>query len=409
MSVGLLISMTLHAVIGWPDAVGALTFAQRLVGALFLLAAAAQGLATLAVVDHWGRRQVSLSGALVFLGVLIALATTSLLLFMWSQEREIVPAVAVFVSLWVWSIWALYILTQEKIWRQIPHPKKFAAGVTATALLTAVSIGYSSLYQPTSAPVHVLLKEEFGKPQAGSSISYIQIPLKLSAKNDGGIPLYIVVDDYSVYGRSYAISSSGTGMEGWKKKWEELGDTRAEMYVSLPEEEVIASGQFQGPGTTLDPGEEFKMETVVTLPRDTTYETLNAVLSVAILRQDRGKLDDEFEYPKASWRKDSGSYYCPPEQCGEHLVYYGRVRYNNNLINVTRQPRYVAAFWSPLEPPDVFISSFKFENEKSGSVYATYEGLDLKESERERNRYELYWVWGNSEVSVPGLLKQSMP
>ncbi|MFD9080555.1 hypothetical protein ACFYYM_34675 [Streptomyces erythrochromogenes] len=409
MVVGLLGSLALHAVIGWADALGALTFAQRLVGVLFLLGGAVQGVAVPAAVDYWGRHQVRLSGALVLLGVLMALATTSLLLFLWLEERELIPHVLAFLALWLWSLWALRILIREKVWRGIPHPRKFAVGVTLTALLTAISLGYSTIYQPIVAPWHFTLKSEFGTPQTDAGSPYIHVPLKLYAKNTGGVPVYIVVDDYTVSGFSAKFSGSGQGMKEWKG--DENGgwyNSEAEIFASEVQYEIIGSGQFQGPGTTLDAGEEFTMEKVVTVPKGAQYETLNALLRFAVLRQDRGKLSEEFIYPKLSWMKSQGRYYCPPESCGEHVIHHGRVRYNNNLINVTRMPRYLAAFWSPEEEPDVFISSFNFKKKKkSESIYDIYEALDVKEVEREAERYGLSWVSVNSTVSVKGLLKQA--
>ncbi|MBT2439326.1 hypothetical protein J7E93_04165 [Streptomyces sp. ISL-36] len=409
MLVGLLGSLALHAVIGWADALGALTFAQRLVGVVFLLAGAVQGIALPAVVDYWGRRQVRLSGALVLLGVLMTLATTTLLLFLWLREREFIATVLLFLALWLWSLWALRTLIREKVWRGIPHPRKFTAGVAITALLTAVSLGYSIIYQPIAAPRHFILKAEFGTPQTDVDSPYIHVPLKLYAKNAGGIPVYIVVDDYTVWGSLAEFSNSGKGMKEWKGS-EEGGwwVPEAEAFETQSGGEVIASGQFQGPGSTLDPGEEFRKEKVITLPKDTKYETLDAVLQFAILRQDRGKLDDEFYYEKLSWMESEGRYYCPPDGCGEHVIYHGRVRYNANIINVTRKPRYVAAFWSPEEDPQVFISSFNFEKEKkSESIYGIYKGLDESEVVREAERYGLSSVSVNSEVSVKGLLKQA--
>ncbi|MFJ8665470.1 hypothetical protein [Streptomyces sp. NPDC093600] len=405
---GLLGSLALHAVIGWSDALGALTFAQRLVGVLFLLAGAVQGIAVPAVVDYWGRRQVKLSGALVLLGVLMALATTSLLLFIWLQERELIPSVLAFLALWLWSLWALHTLIRDRVWRGIPHPRKFAAGVTFTALLTATSLGYSILYQPIAAPLHFVLKVEFGKPQTDADSPYVHVPLKLYAKNAGGIPVYLVVDDYTVYGHSAKFSDSGQGMKEWKG--DEDGGwyaTEAEKFVSNAEGEIIGSGQFQGPGSTLDVGEEFKKEKVITLPKDTKYETLDAHLSFAVLREDRGKIDEEFSYPKLSWMKSEGRYYCPPDGCGEHVIHHGKVRYNSNLINMTRKPRYVAAFWSPEQEPDVFISSFDFKTQKkTESIYDIYEALDPREVSIEAERYGLVWTFVNSNVSVKGLLNQ---
>ncbi|WP_055603579.1 hypothetical protein [Streptomyces aureus] len=407
MIVGLLGSTGLHFVIGWADALGALTFAQRLVGVLFLLAGVVQGAALPAVVDHWGRRQVRLSGALVLLAVLMTLATTTLLLFLWLQEREFIRTVVVFLALWLWSLWALHVLIREKVWRGIPHPRKFAAGVTATATLTAVSLGYSILYQPIAAPLHFVLRAEFGKPQTDAGSPYMHVPLKLYAKNAGGIPVYIVVDDYTVSGNMAEFAPKGEGMGEWML---EEGDRRwnsdAQAFVSESTPEIIASGQFQGPWSTLDIGEEFKMERMITLPKDTEFETLDAVLKFAFLRQDRGKLDDDL-YAEASWVEADGGR-CAPDDCGEYVIYHGRVRYNTNLINVTRKPRYVVAFWSPTEITEGLVTSINLAGrDKSPSIQEMYAELDDAETKREGDRYGLGWVLVNSEVSVKGLLKQA--
>ncbi|MDX3113224.1 hypothetical protein [Streptomyces scabiei] len=398
MLLGLLASMALHAVIGWPDALGALTFAQRLVGVLFLLAAAVQAVAAPAVVDYWGRRQSRLSGALVLLAVLMTLATTSLLLFLWLQEREFISGLLAFVSLWVWSLWASWLLVNERVWRGIPHPRKFAAGVTATAVLTAVSLGYSILYQPVSAPVHFILNAQFGKPQTSPDLPFVQIPLTLYAKNDGAIPAYIVVDDFTVFGRSAKFSHAGEGLDEWSE------DAPAtERYTTKAKDTVVATGPFGGPGTTLSSGQELKVEKVITLPKDTKYKTLQATLRFVFLRQDRGKVDDDFTDPKSSWDKSEGKYYCPPGKCdGDYLIYHGRVRYNDNLINVTRKPRYVAAFWSPESEPLVRISSDDFFRKEKGTPYEEYSKLNPG---TEEHRYGLNGAWVDSEVPVQELLK----
>ncbi|MFJ8586496.1 hypothetical protein ACIRD2_17845 [Streptomyces sp. NPDC093595] len=407
MALGLLASLGLHVYIGWPDALGALTFAQRLIGVLFLLAAAVEGIATLAVIDYWGRRQTRLSGALVLIGVLITLATTSLLLFLWLEEQEFIRTLPFFIALWLWSIWATSVLMHQRVWRGIPYPKRFAAGVTVTALLSAVSLGYSTLYAPTAVPMHFVLRAEFGKPQSRADLPYLHVPLTLYAKNDGKIPVYIVVDDYRVRGSLTQFSSAGQGVGEWRQFFEEHYEpAEAERYESGKVYEVVGSGQFQGAGTVLDEGEEFKMERVVTLPKGTVIETLDAALEIAVLRQDRGRINDYSYVARPSWQKSQGRYYCPPEKCGELLQYHGRVSYNNNLINITRKPRYVLANWSPEFGADVFVSSYDYKK-KGMSIFDAYEQLDPKDLETERKRYGLWLVSVNSEVSVHGLLKQA--
>ncbi|MEV5548369.1 DUF308 domain-containing protein [Streptomyces sp. NPDC052309] len=397
MVAGLLVSAVLHLVIGWPDALGALTFAQRIIGALFILLGAVQGVAALAVLDYWGRRQFSLSGSIILIGALIALATDSLLVFLWFQEKEYTRYLLAFFPLWVWSVWALCLLVREKPWNEIPHPSRFAAGAAVTALFTAVSLVYSTMYQPTSAPLHFALRAEFGAPHTDPGLPFVYIPLKLYAKNDGGIPVYIINDGYTVHATTAGYSEKSDWLKRWKTDMED-----PETYVGERRKDTISSGHFYGPGSWLETGEEYAKETVVRLPKDVEYDSIDVELQFDFMRKDRGKIDtSEFAVPRRSWSKDEGGYYCPPEACGEYLVYHGSVRHNNNLVNVTRGPRYVTAFWAPHIAPTVFISSFDFKRKDKS------EGLDKAETEREKARYGHQLASVKTEVPLAGLLRRS--
>ncbi|WP_431683582.1 hypothetical protein [Kitasatospora sp. KL5] len=397
MVAGMLGSAIMHITIGWPDALGALTFAQRIVGAIFILMGLLQAVAIFAALDYWGRRQSNISGAIVLLGALFTLPTSAILLFMWLEEREYTPYLFAFMPLLLWSAWALYLLIREKAWQGIPHPKKFAAGVAATALLTAVSIAYSTMYQPTAAPIRFILKAEFGTPQATSDPAYVNVPLKLYVKNDGGIPVYIINDDYTVWGAPMIPAANGDGLEEWRTGFSE----RAERYAHESTAEVVSSGHFNTLGSLLEAGEEFSSEQTITLPADARYGQLEAILGIDYMRRDRGRLDPEYGYIAGnSWDKDDARFYCPPDECGEYVVYYSRVRHNNNMVNVTRRPRNLAAFWGPETSYDDFISSVDFEK----ATRDIYNRIDEGEISRERDSYGLGKVYTNSIMPASKLL-----
>lgn len=413
MITGMLGSVILHLFIGWPDAFDGLTFAQRIVGAMFILAGALQGAAMFAIFDYWGRRQSKLSGVVVLVGVLIALGTNSLLLFMWMEESEFVVYLLIFISLWIWSQWALFLLIREKPWVEVQHPNRIAVGVVFTALLTAVSLAYSTMYQPTAAPVHLLLKAEFGKPQESPDPNYVHIPLRLYVKNDGGIAVYVINDDYTVAGSSVRYADSGDGLERWKTETEEIPGyvAEGERYIRNNEETVVSSGHFYGPGGWFEVGEEYTDETVVRLPKDSDFDTLEARLTIVIMRKDRGKIDEEFSNPRLSWKEHEGAYYCPPVECGEYgeyVAYRGRVRHNNNMINVTRKPRYVTAFWNPESGNNDFISSFNPKRKTQVEFDKAFaEKGAAEEMERESNRYGAGVVFTYSEIPIKALLSRS--
>jgi hypothetical protein len=251
MMAGLLASMVFNAVIGWPDASGALTFAQRITGVLFVLSGVALGIAAIATFDYWGRRQFKASGAIVLLGVITVMATDSLLLLLWFEEREYTRYLLIYLPALCWAIWALYLLVRKKSWKGIPQPKRFAAGVVATALLTAVSLAYSTMYQPAAAPMHFALKAEFGKAWEDNNLPFVHVPLTLYMKNTGGIPVYIINDIYTVRGRVALYSEEGQDMmTEWRESVGKQGtrEGEADLYVDQLEYTTISSGRFYGSG-----------------------------------------------------------------------------------------------------------------------------------------------------------------
>jgi hypothetical protein len=401
MMAGLLASAALNVVIGWPDAHGALTFAQRITGALFVLSGAVQLGSAILALDYWGRRQFQVSGAVVLLGALIALATDTLLTVMWLDERQYTPYMLAFMPLLCWSLWALYVLVREKSWTAVPKPRRFAAGVFASALLTAVSLAYSTMYQPAVAPMRFALKADFGTARADRALPFIQVPLKLSVKNTGEVPVYVIINDFTVYGRTAKYSEQGDGLtqlREWKKSFESHQEEDAERYVDHLDVVPISSGRFYPPGRVLGSGQEDSLEHVFQIPRNAKYDLLHVDLQISYMRKDRGWIDvDHFHTPNLSWEKGS-QYYCHPSVCGEKLIFRGRLRHNNNLINVTRKPHYVTAIWSVNGPPEYSISS---RNSPFGRA-------DPAEVKRDLERFDVSTVNASSEVSVAELLK-SMP
>ncbi|MEW2622302.1 hypothetical protein [Streptomyces sp. NPDC048106] len=399
MMLGLVASAVLNVMIGWPDASGALTFTQRITGALFVLSGLVQAAAAVSVIDYWGKRQARISGAIVLLGVLISLGTDSLLFLMWFEEREYTPYMLAFMPLLCWSLWALLLLVREKSWKGLPQPRKFAAGVFVSALLTALSLTYSTMYQPAVAPMRFQLKAEFGTARADRERPFVQVPLKLSVKNTGEVSVYIVINDFTVYGRTAKYSERGTLVtEQWKKSFE-TGETReeAELHVDQLEYTAISSGRFYEAGEVLGSGQEDARVHVFEIPRNVRYDLLHVDLQITYMRKDRGRIDvREFGKPHPSWIKGS-PYSCHPSLCGETLTYHGRVRHNNNLVNVTRKPRYVTAEWSPTRSPEYSISSsYDFKSGEAAGGPA--------EETREVDRFGVSTVYASSEVSLAELL-----
>ncbi|GGS65515.1 YIP1 family protein [Streptomyces violaceus] len=399
MMAGLVLSMVLLTVVGTPDAMGALTFAQRITGFLFILAGAVQGLAALAALDYEGKRHFKHSGALVLVGALIALITESVFLFTWLQEREPTLYLPVCLLLFIWSLWALWRLFKEQAWRVIPHPKGFATGVALSGLLAATNFAYSAVYQPTSAPFYVTLTAKFGTPHTDPTRPFIHVPLTFQVENTGKVPAYILADKYLVYGRSAGYSKDDGGLRDWKKALENRSD--AELHVARSDRKTISAGQFAGPGYWLHPGEGHVKEKVIQIPRSVGYDLLEATLAVVAMRMDRGKIDlRQLQQAHPSWQKKEGRFHCA--ECIDMLIHEGKIRHNNNIINVTRKPRYVTVLWYGTREEFDYsyaISSYKFNPQ---------ENPDLKELTREiaaeEDRYGVESRSTSTRVSVAALM-----
>ncbi|MCX4880325.1 Yip1 family protein [Streptomyces sp. NBC_00847] len=395
MTVGLLASMTLNMMIGWPDASGALTFAQRITGALFVLSGVVQGLAAVLTLDHWGRREFRTSGAVILLGALIALATDSLLILLWLEEKEYTPYLLAFMPLWCWSLWAVGLLLREKPWKGLPQPRKFAAGVFVSGLLATVSLAYSTLYQPSTAPMRLTLQAEFGTAREDRAHPFAQVPLKLSVKNTGDVSVYVIINDFSVYGRTAKYSERGdSSAQAWKESFGQK-EEEAERHVDRLSYQRLSTGRFYDPGDVLAAGQEDTREHVFEIPRDVPYDLLHVDLQITYMRKDRGRIDVEnFGTAVKSWQHPR--YSCWARECPlDTLAYHGRVHHNNNLVNVTRKPLYVTAFWSPAAPPVYSVSSYHF----------TGGWIDYGEERRELNKFGITTRYADAEVSVAELLR----
>jgi hypothetical protein len=80
---------------------------------------------------------------------------------------------------------------------------------------------------------------------------------------------------------------------------------------------------------------------VIQLPRNAPFDSLQASSHLIAMRKDRGSVDTEFTTNHWSWEPDEATKRVDCAKCGDMGINLGRLRYNSNLMNVTRKPRYV--------------------------------------------------------------------
>ncbi|GAP50284.1 hypothetical protein [Streptomyces azureus] len=342
MAAGLTASAIFLIVIGSEDAFGALTFASQVSGFLLFLAGVAQLLSVGAVQDYWGKRTARYSGLMVLVSVLIAALVHSMLVALWAQEREFTPWAFNYMPLAVWSLLATCIVVRERAWQGIPHPKQVTAGVLATALIAGANFAYSAVYQPYATNPQITLSAKFGKPQLDAADQVLHIPATFSLQNTGKVPITILGSGFWVEGRTSDPENGDKGILGARKDAEALEDS--ELYTGLPKWRLITTGLIIDPGDWFDPGTAQIKEVDVQVPQGVDYESLRASGDVTVLRKDRGQVSDAFVGERYSWDEgETDIIECPPDYCGDYVLYMGDLTHNNNIINVTRRKRYVFA------------------------------------------------------------------
>ncbi|MFJ9551043.1 Yip1 family protein [Streptomyces erythrochromogenes] len=335
--VGLLGSAVLLVDIGYPDLFGALTFAGRITGWMFIVGGFLQALAAVAAFDHWSKRSFKYSGAFALFGVIITLVVCSLLLALWLQEREYFPYCLSYLSLWVWSLWATWRVSREKPWRGIPHPRGFALGAVASGLVAAMNLAYSGLYQPTTAVekvhYHVAFGIPYASPDAHKSIMYV--PVTVTLENTGTVPFWILASVVKVYSTSSKFRPKETSIH-----WRE-GEGESQLYTGPPITNLVYWGSLEEPGGWLDPGLRSVRQKILQLPRDAPFDSLEASSDLMTMRKDRGSIGSEFNTSHWSWEPDEATERVDCATCGDIGINLGPLRYNSNLLNVTRKPRHV--------------------------------------------------------------------
>ncbi|MEV7615888.1 Yip1 family protein [Streptomyces sp. NPDC089799] len=335
---GLLGSALMLVDIGLPDVLGALTFAGRVTGCMFIAGGFLQVVAAAAVPDHWGKRGWKYSGAVALVGVVIALVVCSLLLALWLQEKELFPYFFAYLALWFWSLWAAWRVCRERPWRGLPHPRRFAVGVTASGLLALVNLAYSGVYQPAAAQVRVNYQVAFGTPYADSSRDPVtmHVPVTVTLENTGTVPFWLLGSVVTVHGKRSQARPDDEVIRDWRE-----GHGESELYEGPPEYNPVHWGPLDEPGSWIDPGARLVRQTLVRLPRNAPFDALEGRSRLILMRKDRGSVDSTFSTSHWSWEPDRETGRVDCTGCGDIGINLGRLRYNSNLLNVTRKPRHV--------------------------------------------------------------------
>lgn len=325
-ALGLLATACVLTKIGIVDTFDALTYAGRLAGASFVVAALIEGIAAIAALDYWTMRRTRFSGPVVLVGVSIALAINLLLFLLQITGRPVyMHYLWLRIVLMLWSVWAICTLVRARTWKGIQNPRRIAIGAVVSAGLALTNLTYSQVYVPYAAPMLVESGATFGEPSLKTEgARKMFLPVHLHVKNAGQVPVYVLGSIFWIHGKA----------------------------TDHPNYMLIKTGEFIAPpGRALNPGEEFSSDDLaeIDIPdlEKPPYEAVKAQAEFYVVRKDRMSITGDYELSKAYARrlKEEGKDKDPEGPPGEYYRYQAESSNSNEILNVTRGRQRVTLWW----------------------------------------------------------------
>ncbi|MEV0186496.1 hypothetical protein AB0I54_45970 [Streptomyces sp. NPDC050625] len=352
MVLGLLVSAVVLFRVGLSDALRALTFGGRVMGAVFLASAVVELVAAGAVLDFWGRRVTRYAGQAVLLGVSIVTVTSLVLLVLQWEGGYLAGWFWLWTGLVAWAVWAVWVVAREKVWQGVPHPRSFATGVALSALIGSASVTYSAMYVPYVAPPKVPFMVSFGKPVLNPDRKRLYVPARVTFRNEGSVSIFVIGTLWSAQLWPSAFRAQGTERKEWRQ---ELGDgwdtNRQEEFNAAPR--LLAAGQISNAGSRLDPGDDFSKDAVVEVPLEAGQGRVELLASVSFIRADRCKLANSYadsierswnaDSPKQEHVRDAPAWLA--EQGDDYFRYRSRIYRSSEVMRMTQAPDWAAMWW----------------------------------------------------------------
>ncbi|MFK0020915.1 hypothetical protein [Streptomyces sp. NPDC090798] len=412
IGVGLSASVVEMGALGAIDASTAVTFGGRITGVIFLASALLALAAVFAMFTYsTGTRGPSFSGAVILIGVAIAGLMNLGLLIMQIETGDYTPYLWLWISLASWSCWTLFMLRRRGVWKRIPQPKKFAAGVFLTGVLAVANFTYTQVYKPYAQPSKIELTTSFGKPSVTPDGKSVALPLHIHLANTGDVSLYIVGSLYQVTARKAHASKART-----TKDW--LQDIEGSQFdlqrdVDVKGYDLIQSGRIEDPGIYIDPGDSSTETKVIEIPLSGAYDVLFARSEALILRKDKVSLSSDFEYSeKYSWDENYQHSTDAPDWVDqplkhEFIEYQAPITQNSAILKAIRGSKNLTAWWILGQP----AQESQFGPYITGVIASVNdEGREptSRENEQSSERYGLAFLTSGVAQESFGAVKKSV-
>ncbi|MGW4518439.1 hypothetical protein ACWEO4_42540 [Streptomyces sp. NPDC004393] len=362
--IGLLATAALLGNIGRIDIGSALTIAGIIAGALALAAAAVTFIAAIViVVDYSLRRPSKYSGIVVLSGVLAVFVANSLLLIVQIYGREYTDWLWAWLIFILWSAWACWeLLHRQRAWEEMPHRRKITAMISATTVAGVANFFYAQIYQPYNSPITVSATSRFGTPRVSVDHKIMYLPVTFHYKNTSKISEILFAAPYVIYGESFKKNTGPKEISRWIKEIQDnqsadgQGWDLQEFAADPPRSHLIGHGLIT-PKASLSPGEELTVEKTIELSNEpaSPYDVMIAKTDAIVARRDRITIpqtpskwrtkEEKRVKSLPDWVADDSRINKADRKNCQYLEKDIPVNYGNEILRLTRKPRFVTLWW----------------------------------------------------------------
>ncbi|GGR01033.1 hypothetical protein GCM10010251_15660 [Streptomyces aurantiogriseus] len=343
----LLLSAFLMGRFGVENLSWALTYTGRITGAILIVASITTVLGAAAVVDHWYWNGFPYSGLVALIGTVVALLANVLLLLQ-TFEGDSTAYRVLWGLLTAGCLWAGFALWRTSV--VIPAPKRVAAAVVVSSALALANFGYQTLYKPYQHGAKPVIKMTVGEPMLSQDRKAFSVPVDIKLENQSDLGFYVLGAEFHAMGERVPLSARDRLRMQWRADAEQWSNSSFRETHPLSRREIHQPGQlvaaqpWMPTGHWIESNDEFVTRTVVQLPINAPYDQLAFYATASFARKDR--LGLERVSPKGnSWSGGRVPQWMKAQKDVDSVIFRGRVRENNAIDELTRDPRFVTVYW----------------------------------------------------------------
>jgi hypothetical protein len=353
VAVVLLAPAVLCVCVGSSDVRSALTFGGRLEGALAVLGAIV--LVVGAASAFFYQAGNATAGVVTAVAAMTACVVAVLSLFLVLEQDRIMWLVLGSLALLAAAGWALVRVLRTGV--EIPYPKSLAAAVVLPLLIAAGNFVYADVYLPSAQPREVVLTTTIGKPTVSRARGLATIPITIDFKNPSTHKLYVLGSSYSVVGR--IVEPADLDLSATNMQTVGPGEELYARNLRIDGFELIQSGRFDQPGSTIEAGGTIEVNDVATVDLPAKYDEIQVIASIILVRADQATISSNAFLDECfSWERDAARGGCvDPSWVANRedafVRFQAPITEGSRIARLTRHRREVTVWWV-LETPTLF-------------------------------------------------------